>query len=117
LRLGAVDATGRQVPEPVPGSSFRVEAGLVVNALGFDPEDMLGLFGQQDLKVSRWGTIGIDWQTMKTSLEGVFAGGDIVRGASLVVWGISDGRTAARGIHRHLEARAAAGEPALALAS
>ncbi len=117
MRLGAADATGRQVPEAVPGSSFSLEADLVIKALGFDPEDVQTLFGQKELKVSRWGTIAIDWRTMMTGLEGVFAGGDIVRGASLVVWGVRDGRDAAEGIHRHLEARAAASEPALALAS
>ena len=55
-------------------------------------------------KVSRWGTVGIDWDTMMTSLPGVFAGGDIVRGASLVVWGVRDGRDAAAGIHAYLAA-------------
>ena len=115
MRLGAPDATGRQVPEIVPGSTFRLEADLVIKALGFDPEDMPGLFGADELKISRWGTITIDWSTMMTSLPGVFAGGDIVRGASLVVWGVRDGRDAAAAMHRYLEARAS--EPANALAS
>ena len=78
---------------------FRLEADLVIKALGFDPEDLPALFGEPELKVSRWGTVGIDWDTMMTSLPGVFAGGDIVRGASLVVWGVRDGRDAAAGIH------------------
>jgi glutamate synthase (NADPH/NADH) small chain len=103
MRLGAPDATGRQVPEIVPGSAFRLEADLVIKALGFDPEDLPTLFGSSALKVSRWGTVTIDWQTMMTSIPGVFAAGDIVRGASLVVWGVRDGRDAADGIHRHLE--------------
>jgi glutamate synthase (NADPH/NADH) small chain len=113
MRLGAPDATGRQRPESVPGSSFALEADLVIKALGFDPEDLPTLFAQPDLEVSRWGTIRIDWQTMMTAMPGVFAGGDIVRGASLVVWGVRDGRDAAEGIHAYLEA----GAPALALAS
>jgi glutamate synthase (NADPH) small chain len=117
MRLGAPDVTGRQVPEVVPDSGFRLEADLVIKALGFDPEDAPEMFGQEELKISRWGTITIDWATMMTSLDGVFAGGDIVRGASLVVWGIRDGRDAAEGIHSHLEARAAKAMPALALAS
>ncbi|MGH6901102.1 MAG: NAD(P)-dependent oxidoreductase, partial [Geminicoccaceae bacterium] len=71
------------------------------------------LFDQPELAVTRWGTVRIDWQTMMTSMPGVFAGGDIVRGASLVVWGVRDGRDAAEGIHACLQARA----PALALAS
>ena len=105
MRLGAPDATGRQVPEEIPGSAFTLDADLVIKALGFDPEDVPTLFGEPALKVSRWGTITIDWQTMQTSLPGVFAGGDIVRGASLVVWGVRDGRDAASGIHRHLQTR------------
>jgi glutamate synthase (NADPH/NADH) small chain len=113
MRLGAPDATGRRRPEPVARSSFTIEADLVIKALGFDPEDLPALFDQPDLQVTRWGTVRIDWQTMMTRMEGVFAGGDIVRGASLVVWGVRDGRDAAEGIHAHIQARA----PALALAS
>jgi glutamate synthase (NADPH/NADH) small chain len=116
MRLGAPDASGRQAPEIEPGSSFRLEADLVIKALGFDPEDVPALFGEPELKVSRWGTIGIDWDTMMTSLPGVFAGGDIVRGASLVVWGVRDGRDAAAGIHAWLAAGAEARD-ILALAS
>ncbi len=119
MRLGAPDASGRQAPEIEPGSAFRVEADLVIKALGFDPENLPTLFGEPDLKVSRWGTVGIDWNTMMTEMPGVFAGGDIVRGASLVVWGVRDGRDAAQGIHAHLTAGLSAAEapPALALAS
>jgi glutamate synthase (NADPH/NADH) small chain len=118
MRLGAPDQTGRQTPEIVPNSSFRLEADLVIKALGFDPEDVPVMFGERALKVSRWGTITIDWGTMMTSLPGVFAGGDIVRGASLVVWGIRDGRDAASGIHDYLTRLASDQEPeALRLAS
>ncbi|MDX6751103.1 NAD(P)-dependent oxidoreductase [Geminicoccaceae bacterium 1502E] len=117
MRLGTPDASGRQVPEPVPGSSMRLEADLVIKALGFDPEDMPAMFGQEELKVSRWGTVGIDWSTMMTSMPGVFAAGDIVRGASLVVWGIRDGRDAADGIHRYLAGQAAGVRQKLAMAS
>ena len=113
MRLGAPDATGRQRPEPVPDSSFAVEADLVIKALGFDPEDLPTLFGQPELPVTRWGTVRIDWRTMMTAMQGVFAGGDIVRGASLVVWGVRDGRDAADAMHAYLEAGAAP----LALAS
>jgi glutamate synthase (NADPH/NADH) small chain len=116
MRLGAPDASGRQAPEVEPGSAFRLEADLVIKALGFDPEDMPTLLGEPTLRVSRWGTIGIDWNTMMTNLPGVFAGGDIVRGASLVVWGVRDGRDAAAGIDAWLAAGAEAPD-ALALAS
>ncbi len=103
IRLGAPDATGRQRPEPMPDSAFTLDADLVIKALGFDPEDLPKLFDQPELEVTRWGTIKIDWDTMMTPMAGVFAGGDIVRGASLVVWGVKDGRDAAVGIHDYVQ--------------
>jgi glutamate synthase (NADPH/NADH) small chain len=106
MRLGAPDATGRRAPEVVPGSSTDRPGDLVIAALGFDPEDLVSLFGEPELPVSRWGTLKIDWDTMMTAMPGVFAAGDIVRGASLVVWGIRDGRDAANGIHRYIQAGA-----------
>ncbi len=106
IHLGVPDATGRQTPQPIEGSSFTIECDMAIKALGFDPEDLPGLFGADDLKVSRWGTIGIDFKTMMTSLDGVFAAGDIVRGASLVVWAVRDGRDAADRIHDYLTAKA-----------
>jgi len=112
MRLGSPDASGRQAPEEVPGSDFDIPAQLVIKALGFDPEDLPGAFGAPDLKVSRWGTLRADFKTMMTSLDGVFAGGDIVRGASLVVWAVRDGRDAVDAISAYLEAKA----PALAAA-
>jgi glutamate synthase (NADPH) small chain len=107
MRLGAADATGRQVPEEIPSSDFTLPADLVIMALGFDPEDLPGAFGEKDLAVTKWGTLKIDHRTMMTSLPGVFAAGDIVRGASLVVWAIRDGRDVADAIHRHLETKSA----------
>jgi len=107
MRLGAPDATGRQRPEIIPDSGFTLKADLVIKALGFDPEDLPALFGQPDLQVTGWGTVKIDWETMMTPMAGVFAGGDIVRGASLVVWGVKDGRDAALGIHDYLQKKAA----------
>jgi glutamate synthase (NADPH/NADH) small chain len=112
MRLGSPDASGRQAPEETPGSDFDIPAQLVIKALGFDPEDIPGAFGAPELKVSRWGTIRADFRTMMTSLDGVFAGGDIVRGASLVVWAVRDGRDAVDAITAWLEAKA----PALAAA-
>jgi glutamate synthase (NADPH/NADH) small chain len=112
MRLGSPDASGRQAPEETPGSDFDIPAQLVIKALGFDPEDLPGLFGAPDLKVSRWGTVRADFKSMMTSLDGVFAAGDIVRGASLVVWAVRDGRDAVDAITAYLEAKA----PALAAA-
>jgi glutamate synthase (NADPH) small chain len=112
MHLGMPDATGRQVPQPVPGSHFDLAAELVIEALGFNPDDMPVAFDAPELAVTRWGTIKIDFRTMATSLPGVFAAGDIVRGASLVVWAIRDGRDAAAQIHRYL-----ARQPAPAMAA
>jgi glutamate synthase (NADPH/NADH) small chain len=107
MRLGPADATGRQVPEEIPDSDFTLPADLVVMALGFDPEDLHGAFGEKDLALTKWGTLKVDHKTLMTSLPGVFAAGDIVRGASLVVWAIRDGRDAADAIHKYLETKAA----------
>ena len=106
MHLGVADVTGRQIPEPIPGSSFTIEADIAIKALGFDPEDLPTLFGAPELAVSNWGTIKVAEPTKMTALEGVFAAGDIYRGASLVVWAIKDGRDAADGIHQFLQARA-----------
>ena len=76
------------------GSEFKINADMVIKALGFDPEDLPYLFDSQELQVTKWGTIKTDFDTMETNLKGVFAAGDIVRGASLVVWAIKDGRDA-----------------------
>jgi glutamate synthase (NADPH/NADH) small chain len=105
MHLGLPDATGRQQVEPIAGSAFTIEADLVIKALGFDPEDMPSMFGEPDLAVTRWGTLKVDHRTMMTSLTGVFAAGDIVRGASLVVWAIRDGRDAAASMHQFIQAK------------
>ncbi len=102
MRLGPPDASGRQAPVEVEGGDFDLPAQMVIKALGFDPEDMPALFDESALTVSRWGTVKTDFRTMMTSLPGVFAAGDIVRGASLVVWAIRDGRDAADAIDRYL---------------
>ncbi len=95
MRLGAADATGRQMPELIEGSDYAEDADLVVKALGFEPEDLPRLWGVEGLEVSRWGTVIADFRSHETSLDGVYACGDIQRGASLVVWAIRDGREAA----------------------
>jgi len=111
MRLGAPDASGRQSPEEIPGGDFDRPAQLVVKALGFEPENLPELWSAPDLKVTRWGTVKADVRNQMTNLDGVFAAGDIVRGASLVVWAIKDGRDAADAIHRYLQAKV--GAPAL----
>jgi glutamate synthase (NADPH/NADH) small chain len=106
IHLGQVDATGRQVPQVIEDSSHELPADMVIKALGFDPEDIPVMFDETALTVSKWGTLSIDWRTMMTSLPGVFAAGDIVRGASLVVWGVRDGRDAAEQIDQWIAAEA-----------
>jgi glutamate synthase (NADPH/NADH) small chain len=107
-RLGLPDAGGRKAPEEIKGADFTLRADLVIKALGFDPEDLPAMFRAPDLAVTKWGTLRTEPRTGRTSIDGVFAGGDVVRGASLVVWAIRDGRDAASAIHAYLQERTAA---------
>lgn len=104
MHLGLPDASGRQAVEPIAGVSFTLKADLVIKALGFEPEDLPGAFNEPALALTKDGTLKIHAQHFETSLPGVFAAGDIVRGASLVVWAIRDGRDAAAAIHHYLQA-------------
>jgi len=106
MRLGQPDASGRRAPEPEPGSETSIPADLVIKALGYDPEDLPGMFGEPSLALTRWGTLRVDPKSMMTSLDGVFAAGDIVRGASLVVWAIRDGRDVTDHMQSYLLAKA-----------
>ena len=107
MRLGLPDASGRRAVE-AGEARHTIPADLVIKALGFDPEALPKLWEQDGLEVSRWGTLKVNHRTGETSLPGVFAAGDIVRGASLVVWAIRDGRDAAKAMHEHMRARAGA---------
>ncbi len=108
MHLGLPDASGRQSPDPVPGSEHVVPADMVLAALGFGPEDLPVLFGAPDLAVTRSGTLVVDPKTMMTSLDGIFAAGDIVRGTSLVVWAVRDGRDVAQHVHAYIRQGSAA---------
>ena len=103
MKLGEPDSSGRKKPEPISNSEFEMKADMAIKALGFDPENLPKLFNDQNLLVSKWGTIKINYQTMETNTPGIFSAGDIVRGASLVVWAIKDGREAAVSISKYLE--------------
>jgi len=103
IKLGEPDDSGRRKPEIQKNSSFDLKADMVIRALGFDPEDLPKLFECQELQLSKWGTVKTNFDTMETNLSGVFAAGDIVRGASLVVWAIKDGRDAAISIKKFFE--------------
>mgnify|MGYP001212438445 FL=1 len=103
IQLGEPDDSGRRRPVIKKGSEFEIKADMVIKALGFDPEDLPCLFDSKDLQVTKWGTLKTNFDTMETNIEGVFAAGDIVRGASLVVWAIKDGRDAATAMKTYLE--------------
>ena len=103
MKLGSPDSSGRKKPEIVKGSEYKIKADIVIKSLGFDPENLPKLFNAKELVVSQWGTLKIDLKSMQTNLDGIFAAGDIVRGASLVVWAIRDGRDAAAQIEKYLQ--------------
>jgi glutamate synthase (NADPH) small chain len=103
IKLGLPDSSGRKKPEIQQNSEYIIKADMVIKSLGFDPENLPKLFSVEELAVSRWGTIKIDLDTMQTNMDGIFAAGDIVRGASLVVWAIKDGRDAAIEIQKYLK--------------
>ena len=107
MRLGNPDASGRRMPQAEPGQDFTLPADLVIEALGFDPEDLPAAFAEPGLATTRWGTVKADGERLSTSLPGVFAAGDIVRGASLVVWAIREGRDVAQSMHAWLKSQAA----------
>ena len=103
MRLGRKDTSGRESVQPIEGAEFDVKADLVIKALGFQPEDMKDF--SSDLTLTRWGTVRVNPVTFETNIEGVYAAGDIVRGASLVVWAIREGRDAAAHIHKYLKSK------------
>jgi glutamate synthase (NADPH/NADH) small chain len=104
MKFTGTDSSGRKKPIVLENSEYKLKADMVIKALGFDPENLPKLFNSEDLSVSKHGTIKIDSKTMETNFSGVFAAGDIVRGASLVVWAIRDGRDAAIQIKKYLHA-------------
>ena len=106
MKLAEPDSSGRRKPEIEEGSNYKISADLVIKSLGFDPENLPKLFNAKELVISQWGTIKIDLKSMQTNLDGIFAAGDIVRGASLVVWAIRDGRDAAEQIEKYLKLKA-----------
>jgi glutamate synthase (NADPH/NADH) small chain len=103
MSLGAKDATGRHTSQEIAGSQFTINADMIIGALGFEPENLPILFDCPDLTITKWGTVQVNHQTAQTAVSGVFAAGDIVRGASLVVWAIKDGRDCAKHIMDYLK--------------
>ena len=103
VALNKKDSSGRMMPNILINKTYPLKADLIIKALGFNPENIPKLFDNPNLRVTDWGTIKVDHNNMMTSEEGVFAAGDIVRGASLVVWAIKDGRDAAMSISKYLK--------------
>ena len=101
MRLGEPDSSGRRRPVPIEGSEFTMEVDLVVVAIGQSPNPLIPQTTPQ-LKVGKWGNIEVDWDTMATSMEGVYAGGDIIRGGATVILAMGDARIAAASMHEYL---------------
>ena len=102
MQLGPPDEGGRQTPQEQPDSAYEVPGDLIIAALGFDAEDL----SDWTVELTRWGTVKADPLSFATSEAGVYAAGDIVRGASLVVWAIREGRDAADAMHAYIQSRA-----------
>lgn len=102
MNLGEPDAQGRRRPQPIPGSELPADTVLV--AFGFDPAPIPTLGELNEIAINQWGGVIVDAGQM-TNVPGVFAGGDLVRGPSLVVHAVRDGRKAALGIHNYLSAQ------------
>lgn len=104
MELGEPDASGRRKPIPVPGSEYLIDVDLVIVSIGVSPNPLIAQSLPQ-LQVSKWGTIVTRNDSMESSLDGIFAGGDIVRGGATVILAMGDGRKAAQGIHEYLQAK------------
>ncbi len=100
MELGEPDASGRRRPTPIPGSEFTIDCDLVVVAIGTRANPLL-TGSAPELKVNEWGYMVADEHGM-TSMPGVFAGGDIVRGAATVILAMGDGKRSAAAIDSYL---------------
>lgn len=101
MELGEPDSSGRRRPIPIEGSEFTMEVDLVVVAIGQSPNPLIPKTTPQ-LKVGKWGNVEVDWDTMATNMEGVYAGGDIIRGGATVILAMGDARIAAAEIDKYL---------------
>ncbi|MBN2584574.1 MAG: FAD-dependent oxidoreductase, partial [Planctomycetes bacterium] len=111
MALGEPDSSGRRRPVAVEGSEFEIECDTVIPALGNDPNPLIGRT-TEGLKIGKWGNIEADADTGRTSLEGVYAGGDIVTGAATVIEAMGAGRKAAAAIHDYVMQRPGKPRPA-----
>jgi len=104
MELGEPDASGRRRPIPIEGSEFEMDVDTVVVSVGVSPNPLIPQ-SMKELDVSRWGTIEVDPESMHSSVQGVFAGGDIVRGGATVILAMGDGRKAAGAMDAYLKSR------------
>jgi NADH-quinone oxidoreductase subunit F len=100
MELRGFDDTGRRKPRPVEGLEFVVSADMVIPAVSQHAD--LPFIPKDDVEMSRWGTIITDPDTRMTSIRGVFAGGDVMRGPDVVIQAIADGKKAAQEIDKYL---------------
>ena len=101
MELGPPDESGRRRPQPVAGSEFTLEADTVVLAIGYNPDEAVTA-SAAGLATDKWGLVVVDRATGQTNRPGIFAGGDDVNGADLVVTALRDARIAARAMHEYL---------------
>jgi glutamate synthase (NADPH/NADH) small chain len=101
MKLGEPDSSGRRKPIPIEGSNFTIECDMVIVAIGTGPNPII-FESTPDLKRNKWGYIEVNPETMETSKEFVYAGGDIVTGSATVIQAMGAGRIAAKAIHKKL---------------
>lgn len=102
MELGEPDSSGRRRPVPIEGEQFLLDVDVVVVGIGTSPNPLIPQ-ALENIKVTRWGTLEVDETTMETSIKGIFAGGDIVRGGATVILAMGDGKIAAESMHKNLQ--------------
>jgi glutamate synthase (NADPH/NADH) small chain len=102
MELGEPDDSGRRRPVPIEGSEFMVDVDTVVVGIGTSPNPLIPA-ALPELETTRWQTLVVDDNTMETSIPGMFAGGDIVRGGATVILAMGDGKVAAEHMHKYLQ--------------
>jgi len=102
MELGEPDASGRRRPVAIEGSEYDIDVDSVVIAVGVSPNPIVQQ-SMPELETTKWNTIKVD-ENMMTSIPGLFAGGDIVRGGATVILAIGDGRKAGQGMHAYAQA-------------
>jgi NADH-quinone oxidoreductase subunit F len=100
MKLGDVDESGRRRPVPIEGSEFNADVDTLILAISQEPEVSL-ITGENGLKVSAWNTLEVDPETLRTNVEGIFAGGDVVSGPNTVTGAMAHGKTAAQMIDKY----------------